>query len=66
MVVAHATIGGVGKRGSHKRRVNREVDERCWKVFDIIFYQLLTICLLIGKPMYKLVNPEFTVSLHQL
>ena len=27
---------------------------------------LLTICLLIGKPMYKLVNPEFTVSLHQL
>ena len=27
---------------------------------------VLTICLLIGKPMYKLVNPEFTVSLHQL
>ena len=29
-------------------------------------FPLLTICLLIGKPMYKLVNPEFTVSLHQL
>ena len=27
---------------------------------------VLTICLLIGKPIYKLVNPEFTVSLHQL
>ncbi len=28
--------------------------------------QVLTIYVLIGEPVYKLVNPEFKVSLHQL
>ena len=28
--------------------------------------KVLTICVLIGEPVCKLVNPEFKVSLHQL
>ena len=39
-----------------------------WAVYalEMQIVQVLTICVLIGEPVYKLVNPEFKVSLHQL